>query len=256
MRFAATALERTRTTVDPSRVLVAVAPRGSRATGTVVAGVALAMAEGGHRVLVVGADPTDTTVTDVLDPGGPSPGLAEVVAGTATPAEAARPVRGNAHVAVMGAGAQCAGRQAGEPYRRAVAGALGELAADYDVVLVAAPGLLDTAVSGELVEAADATVLVLGRREPARDHLAVAQRLELSGATVLGYVFLPVAPPRIAVDSTPQSADGPAEHEVVDGGVEEIPVTPLGPVPAINGQQTPVSAMNGSRPTPFPRDRD
>ncbi|GAA4556715.1 hypothetical protein [Pseudonocardia xishanensis] len=290
MRFAATALEHTRAAVDSNQVIVAVAPRGSGATGAAVAGMALALAEGGRRVLVVAADPSDTTVSDQLGVAATGPGLAELVAGTAAPGDVVRPSPWNIDLAVVGPGTAAARLPAGEAYRRAAADVLGALAEGTDLVLVAAPGLLDAAVAGELVEAGHSVVLVLSRREPRRDHLAMAQRLALSRATVLGYVFLPVEPPR---GRTPDRTAGPEGSAVAPEGSAVAPeggaVAPDGAGPPLNGAAVPgrrgsevsgppadqgggphhedpdsvddapdgqivvMSATNGSRPTPFPR---
>ena len=277
MRFAAAALDHTRTSLDRGRIVVAVAPRGAEVTGAIVAGVAHALVEGGRRVLVIAADPADPTVTDLLGAGATGPGLAEIVAGSAVAPETVHPSPRTPGLSVVGPGAAHGpgAGVAGAAYRRAVAAAFTELTPGFDLVLVAAPGLLDTALAGELAGAGDATVLVLGRREPARDHLVVAQRLELSETIVLGYVFLPAVPARHGAPRVQEQTEQ-TEQVVATGGRSPTEVPRPAPeprVPVLSGadggagsaavpdgtptaEHVPGRDLNGSRPTPFRRDRD
>ncbi|WP_214401552.1 hypothetical protein [Pseudonocardia lacus] len=243
LRAVAAAIERSRAANGAGRVVVLVEPRRSRAA-EVVAGVATALADGGTRVLAVGADPAGADPFEQLlpDPDG-RPGLQEVLAGAAPLAHCVRTGPSGRTPSVVGPGRPQPHRQVGADYGRSVRRILAECAARYDVVLVAAPPLLTDADAMVLLEVADAIVLVVGRNEPERDHRSVLQRLELIPTMLLGYVF-------VVRDRVGQYVRSRAVTSVQNGGGRLDAASLPAPRPPAPARQSPAAAPKPAAPAP------
>ena len=188
-RIVVESLERLRHGPLPRRSLVFVSPAASAGTSAVVANVALAMAEGGIRLLVVDADPAGRLSRLLLPDGRSGDGFAQVVAGAVPAADGIRPSPSHPGISVLPAGAPARERTTGVAYAKAVGALLAEATDRYDVVLVDSDALLQTAAAAALVVACDAAVIVVDSRDLVRDHRAMADRLDLIGCEVLGYVY-------------------------------------------------------------------
>jgi Mrp family chromosome partitioning ATPase len=240
-RFVAGALERTRATRISRQSIVFISPQTGANTSVVVANVALALADGGLRVLAVDADPAGG-LTGLLRPDDAgADGFGQVLAGERRAADCIRPSRLNPAVSVLGAGAPTARRTTGAAYTKVVGPLLAELGDSYDIVLIDSPALLRMADSSALVVAADAAVVVVGARELVRDHRDMADRLDLIGTDLLGYVFC--AGPARASRRSLRSAR--AERAT---GVPAVPPRPS----SESGEPEPKPAVE---PIPEPADR-
>jgi Mrp family chromosome partitioning ATPase len=188
-RFVAGSIERARATRIPRRSLVFVSPLAGAGTSTVVVNTALAIAEGGTRVLVVDAA-EGGALTRLLLPDNPgTDGFEQVVTGQRTATDCVRQSPLSRTVSVLGAGLPGPDRVTGSAYSKAVARLLAEAKDDYDVVLVDSPALLQVAAAATLVSASDAAIIVLGPHELIRDHRDMADRLDLIECEILGYVY-------------------------------------------------------------------
>jgi Mrp family chromosome partitioning ATPase len=253
-RIVVESLERLRRGPLPRRSLVFISPAAGAGTSAVVANVALAMAEGGTRVLAVDADPAGR-LSGLLLPGGTGgDGFAQVVAGAVAAADVVRRSPAHPGISVLPAGAPTAERTTGVAYTKAVGALLAEATDDYDVVLVDSAGLLQTAAAAALVVACDAAVIVVDSRDLVRDHRAMADRLDLIECAVLGYVydsahprFEPVPAPPVdetaAYDDAPGTQPFPAVTEAPPAATAEVP-------PQRNGVPS-----ERWRPSPYPRPR-
>jgi cellulose biosynthesis protein BcsQ len=77
----------------------------------------------------------------------------------------------------------------GVAYSKAVERMLDYAKARFDVVLINSPALLRVADATKLVDASDATIIVLGRHEPIRDHFDMVDRLRQIESEVVGYIY-------------------------------------------------------------------
>ena len=183
-RFAAGSVERVRAVRGPRLSLVLVSPIAGSGKSTVVANLALAIAEGGTRVLVVDADAADGSLTARLLPDIPAgAGLEQVLAGEQPLANCTQPSPLNAAVAVLGPGLAPQRRVTGAARAKAASALLATAKSSFDVVLIDSPALLQVADATELVDASDAAVIVLSPHELIRDHLEMVNRLKLIGST-------------------------------------------------------------------------
>ena len=189
-RFAAGSVERVRAVRGPRLSLVLVSPIAGSGKSTVVANLALAIAEGGTRVLVVDADAADGSLTARLLPDIPAgAGLEQVLAGEQPLANCTQPSPLNAAVAVLGPGLAPQRRVTGAARAKAASALLATAKSSFDVVLIDSPALLQVADATELVDASDAAVIVLSPHELIRDHLEMVNRLKLIGSNVVGYIY-------------------------------------------------------------------
>jgi Mrp family chromosome partitioning ATPase len=260
-RFVAGALERIRATRIARQSVVFISPQSGANTSVVVANVALALGDGGLRVLAVDADPAGRLTGLLLPDDTGAEGFEQVLAGERRAADCIRPSRLNPSVSVLGAGAPTARRTTGAAYTRVVGPLLAELADTHDIVLINSPALLRMADSPALVMATDAAVVVVGAHELVRDHRDMADRLDLVGTDLLGYVYC-AAPVRASLRSGrtdradrptavpaagPQPSGGPAEPE---------PKPVLEPKP-VDRADVPFPRLPADpivrRPSPFPR---
>jgi Mrp family chromosome partitioning ATPase len=189
-RFAAGSVERIRNVRGPRLSLVFVSPLEGAGKSMVVANLALAIAEGGTRVLVVDADAAYGDLTARLLPGTPTAdGFEQVLAGQQAVADCVQPSPFNSAVAVLGSGPPAPSRVTGAARSKAAGMLLAEAKASFDIVLIDSPALLQVADATELVDAADAAITVLSPDELIRDHLEMVDRLKLIGSDVVGYIY-------------------------------------------------------------------
>ena len=186
-RFAAGSIERIRAERGPRLSLVFVSALTGDGKSTVVANLALAIAEGGTRVLVVNAD---GDLTAGLLPGNPgADGLEQILAGQRVLDDCVQPGPFNGAVAVLGPGPASPRPVTGAARSKAASFLLTEAKARYDIVLIDSPALLEVANATELVDASDAAIIVLSPNELIRDHLEMVERLNLIGSDVVGYIY-------------------------------------------------------------------
>ena len=189
-RFTAGSIEQVRALRGPRLSLIFVSPGTDGGKGIVVANLALALAEGGTRVLVIDADPAARGLAARLlrgtwPAGG---GLEEILAGRLVLADCVQASPFNAAVGILGCGP-------GPPLvtgaaRAAAADALlAEAKADFDLVLIDGPELLQTIGAAELVGACDAVITVVSPDEPVRDHAEMADRINLTGTEVIACIY-------------------------------------------------------------------
>jgi Mrp family chromosome partitioning ATPase len=189
-RFAAGSVERIRATVPDQTLSVAfVAPNAGAGKSTVVANIALALAEGGARVLVVDADAGELAARLLPHDASVTAGLEQVLSGQQSLAECVRPSQVNSAVAVLGPGSLARGRVMGVARSAAMATVLTEAKESYDVVLIDSPALLQVADATEMVAAANRVIVVVSVDEPVRDHRDMVSRLRLIGVDLLGYIY-------------------------------------------------------------------
>jgi Mrp family chromosome partitioning ATPase len=189
-RFAAGSVERVRAERGPRLALVFVSPFSGAGKTTVVANLALAIAEGSRKVLVVDADATDDDLTARLLPGTQAAdGFEQVLAGQCALADCVQASPFNGSVAVLGSGPATPAQVRGAARSKAAGTLLAEAKASFDVVLIDSPALLQVADATELVEASDAAITVLSPNELIRDHLDMLDRLKLTGSDLVGYIY-------------------------------------------------------------------
>jgi len=199
-RFAAGFLERIRAKRGQQLSLVFVSPLSGTGKSTVVANLALAIADGGTRVLAVDADAGDGNLTARLLPGIPAGGgFEEVLAGERQLADCMQASPLNHAVSVLRAGPPPLHRVAGAARSKAVSALLATAKSSFDVVLIDSSALLQVAGATELVDSSDAAVIVLSPSELIRDHLEMVDRLRLIGVNIVGYIYNGApTPPRLA----------------------------------------------------------
>jgi len=185
-RFAAGSVERVRATRGPRLSLVFVSPLAGSGKSTTVANMALAVAEGGTRVLAVDAD-GDLTA-QLLPDTRVSGGFEQVLAGQRPLGDCIQMSPVKDEVAVLGS-APAPWRVTGAARLQAVHDLLAEAKSSYDLVLIDSPALLQVASATEVVEAADAAIIVPSPHELIQDHLEMVDRLSLLGSDVIGYIY-------------------------------------------------------------------
>ena len=189
-RFAAGSVERIRAERGPRLSLVFVSPLEYAGKSMVLANLALAIAEGGTRVLAVDADASDGDLTALLLPGTPTDGgLEEALAGQQPLSDCIQPSPLNGAVAVLGSAPAPQRRVTGAARSKAVSALLTMAKQSFDVVLIDSPALLQVADATELVNASDAAIIVLSPNDLIRDHLEMVDRLKLIGSDVVGYIY-------------------------------------------------------------------
>jgi Mrp family chromosome partitioning ATPase/capsular polysaccharide biosynthesis protein len=189
-RFTAGSLERIRAERGPQLSLVFVSPLADAGKSMVVANLALAIANGGTRVLAVDADTGDGDLTARLLPGtSVGGGLEQVLAGQQQLLGCIQPSPLNDAVSVLASGPPLQRRVTGAARSKAASALLATAKSSFDIVLVDSPGLLQVADATELVDASDAAIIVLSPNEQIRDHLEMVDRLKLIGTDVAGYIY-------------------------------------------------------------------
>lgn len=242
-RFAAGSVECIRADRGPRLSLVFVSPLTYVGKSMVIANLALAIAEGGTRVLVVDADAGNEDLTArLLLSGTPTDGGFEQVLAKQKPlADCIQRSPLNDAVAVLGSAPAPLRRVTGAARSEAASALLATAEKSFDVVLIDSPPLLQAADATELVSAADTAIIVLSSSDLVRDHLEIVDRLKLIGANVVGYIYnraynrAPI-PPQLARyhrnGSSARPVDVPAEA-----------------IPALSGGQ-PLDGENGSLSRP------
>ena len=189
-RFTAGSLERIRAERGPRLSLVFVSPLADAGKSMVVANLALAIADGGTRVLAVDADTGDGDLTARLLPGIPvGGGLEQVLAGQQQLLGRIQASPLNDAVSVLASGPPLQRRVTGAARSKAASALLATAKSSFDVVLIDSPALLQVADAAELVDASDAAIIVLGPNGLIRDHLEMVDRLKLIGTDVAGYIY-------------------------------------------------------------------
>ena len=188
-RFAATSVEQIRAARGPlSLAFVSPLPGGGKST--FVANIALALAEGGTRVLVVDTDAAEHGLTTLLLPGAPAAdGFEQVLGRKRALADCVHLSPFNRAVVVLGSGSAAPKRVTGAARAHAANALLAKAKANCDLVLIDSPALLQVADAIEVVQAADAAIIVLSPNELIQDHLETVDRLNLIGADVVGYIY-------------------------------------------------------------------
>ena len=241
-RFAAGSVERIRAERGPRISLVFVSPLACAGKSMVIANLALAIAEGGTRVLAVDADAGYGDLTARLLPGTPTEGgLEQVLAGQQPLTNCIQPSPLNGAVAVLGSTRAPQQRVTGAARSKAASALLTMAKQSFDVVLIDSPALLQVADATELVSASDAAIIVLSSNDLVRDHLEMVDRLKLIGADVVGYIYnrAPM-PPQLAHyqrngGSSARPMDVPAtalptfsDGQPLDGETSPLPRPPRG----------------------------
>jgi Mrp family chromosome partitioning ATPase len=237
-RFTAGSLERIRAERGPQLSLVFVSALAGVSKSMVVANLALAIAEGGTRVLAVDADAGDGGVTARLLLGTvPADGLEQVLAGQQLLKDCIQfsPLHGA--VAVLGPGPALPRPVTGAARSKAASALLATAKSSFDIVLIDSPALLQVADATELVDASDAAIIVLSPDELIRDHVEMVERLKLIGTDVVGYIYSQAPmPPQLARyqrnGSSVRLTDSGAELQALSGGT------------ALNG--TPLNGESGA----------
>ncbi|MFI7060931.1 Wzz/FepE/Etk N-terminal domain-containing protein [Kribbella sp. NPDC050124] len=189
-RFTAGSVERLCAAHGGELALVFVSATNGAERSSVVANVALALAESGRPVLAVDADTTTRTLSGLLLPGSPeADGFEQVVSGSRLVSDCIEPSPLNADVTVLRAGPSRVRRTTGAAYAEAVERLITEAKKSFDLVLIDSPAVLKVANAVELTQCSDATVVVLGAGDPVEDHVAMVERLEQVEPNLVGYVF-------------------------------------------------------------------
>ncbi len=199
-RFAAGSLERIRAERGPRLSLVFLSPLADIGKSMVVANLALAIADGGTRVLAVDADAGGGELTARLLPSTTADGgLEQVLAGQQPLANCIQQSPLNSAVAVLGSGPAPQRPVTGAARSKAASALLATAKSSFDVVLIDSPALLQVADATELVDASDAAIIVLSPYELIRDHLEMVDRLKLIGTDIVGYIYNQAPmPPQLA----------------------------------------------------------
>ena len=235
-RFAAGSINRVCAERGSRLSLVFVSPLAGAGKSTVVANLALAIAEGGTRVLAVDADAGAGDLTARLLPGTPADGgLEEVLAGQKPLPHCIQPSPLSNAVAVLGSGPPLPRRVTGAARSKAVSALLATAKSSFDVVLIDSPAFLQVADATELVDASDAAIIVLSPNELIRDHIEMVDRLKLMRSDVVGYIYnrAPMPAPLARYQRNSSSAR-PADPSTV-----ELPAISIGQ--PLDGRNGPIS---------------
>ena len=193
-RFAAGSVERIRAERGPGLSLIFVSPLAGAGKSLIVANLAVAIAEGGTRVLVVDAD---GDLTARFLPGPAADGFEQVLAGQRVLEECVQPAPFSNAVTILGSGPATPRRVTGAARSKAASFFLAEAKARYDIVLIDSPALLRVADATGLVAASDGVITVLSPSQLIPDHREMLDRLTLIGSDIVGYIYnrAPRAPP-------------------------------------------------------------
>lgn len=189
-RFAAVSVERVCTARGTPLSLAVVSPVAGAGKSAIVANLALALAEGGARVLVVDADPADDGLTARLLPGIQiNDGFEQILSGRRAPEGCLKLSSLHDAIAVLGSGPAAPRLVTGAARLRAARALLAQARASFDLVIVDCPALLQVADATELVTAVDAAIIVVTPDDSIPDHLEMADWLTQGGSDVIGYVY-------------------------------------------------------------------
>jgi Mrp family chromosome partitioning ATPase len=189
-RFAAVSVERIRAARGAPLSLAVVSPATGAGKTIFVANLALALAEGGTRLLVVDADAADDGLTARLLPGiQRSEGFEQILSGRRPSPESLEPSPFNDAITVLGSGPAAPRLVMGAGRLRAMRALLAQARASFDLVIVDCPALLQVADATELVNAVDAAIIVVNPDDSIPDHLEMADWLTQGRSDVIGYVY-------------------------------------------------------------------
>jgi Mrp family chromosome partitioning ATPase len=189
-RFTAGSIERIRAARDQALAVVFVSANTGADRSTVVANIALAVAESGTPVLAVDADPAAAGLTGLLLPGSPpGHGFEQVIAGRRPVSDCIEPSPLNADVTVLRSGVARVRRTSDSAYSEAVDKLITEAKASFEVVLIDSPSPLTAAKAIDLIQDSDASVVVLTAGEPVQDHVRMVERLDQVESGLVGYVY-------------------------------------------------------------------
>jgi Mrp family chromosome partitioning ATPase len=189
-RFAAGSVERICAAQGTQVSLAFCSPLAGPGKSTVVANLALAMAEGGTRLLVVDADAADGGVTARLLPGVPiTAGFEQALGDQRALADCVQASPFSEAIAVLGSGPAARQLVTGPARSRPVRALLADARASFDVVLIDSPGALEMADAADLASAADAAIIVVNLHDRIADHVETARRLKANGSDVIGYLY-------------------------------------------------------------------
>ncbi len=192
-RFAAGFVERTRAQRGNQLVIAFVSAGTGAASSSVLANVALAAAEAGTSVLAVDAAGTDGDLTALLLVGSPSTdGFGEVLSGQRSAWECVQVSTVNQGLAVLGSSSTEPVRPIGARHSKALKELLSQVKASYDLVLINSPALLRVAAATEIVDCADATIVVVGSNDIVQDHVTMLERLNSVESPIIGYIYQPL----------------------------------------------------------------
>jgi Mrp family chromosome partitioning ATPase/capsular polysaccharide biosynthesis protein len=189
-RFTAGSVERIRTARGHRMAVAFVSTDTDGQRSSVVANVALAIAESGTRALAVDADSTDGGLTALLLPGNPpADGFEQVLAGQRSVSDCVQPSPLDHGLNVLGAGPAPPDPATGAAYGKAVEKAIAEAKESFDLVLIDSPALLRVARAAEIVDESDVVIVVHGPDESLKDHIAMVELLDLGESDVVGYIY-------------------------------------------------------------------
>jgi tyrosine-protein kinase Etk/Wzc len=196
-RFAATALDlqlaragdkRGRNNDSVQTFLVASAGPGDGKT-LLTANLASAAARKGRTVLAIDADFGNQRLTEILRPDGPDgPGITEVVETNLDLAEATIPLGPSGTLDLLSRGL----RQATAPdffSLPATKAFIENVGTHYDIVLIDGPPMLHVAYASALARYVDRVVVVVRHDSAVKQVEDLAQRLDLIGTPLAGYVY-------------------------------------------------------------------
>jgi Mrp family chromosome partitioning ATPase/capsular polysaccharide biosynthesis protein len=252
-RFTAGSVERIRAARGSGLSLAFVSTAAAGEMSSIVANLAVAMAESGTRVLAVDAGAGDGHLTAFLLPDGrASDGFEQVLSGRKAAADCIQPSPQHKRVFVLGSGPEAPDKPTGAAYSKAVEKLLADAKASFDVILIDGPAMLRVADAMELVDASDAVIVVIGADEPIGDHLEMVNRLDLIETEVVGYVYRP-APMRhrFRGGSSTRSARKTGSTAFTD----PMPVKGSGRRPPFPGFEGAQPLESDSHPSPVPRAR-
>jgi Mrp family chromosome partitioning ATPase len=189
-RFAAGSVERICAAHGPPPSVAFVSPLAGPGKSTVVAGLALVMAEGGMRLLVVDAGAADGGVTARLLPGASmNAGFELALSGQWALADCLQPSPFSEAIDVLGSDPAARRLVTGAARSRALRALLADARASFDAVLIDSPGVLQVADAADLASAADAAIVVVNLHDRVASHLETARLLRASGSDVIGYLY-------------------------------------------------------------------
>ena len=189
-RFAAVSVERVRAARGMPLSLAIVSPFAGAGKSTVVANLALALAEGGARLLAVDADASDDGLTARLLPGiEPTEGFEQILSEGQLSAECLKPSPLNDAIAVIGSSPAAPRLVTGATRLRAARRLFAQSMGSFDIVLVDCRALLQVADATEVANAVDAAIIVVNPDDRIPDHLETADWLRQSGSDIIGYLY-------------------------------------------------------------------
>ena len=169
------------------RVILVSSPTPGQGSSTVSLNLSIAAARAGRRVMLIDADSSPNGISRFLSSGN-TPGLSEVAAGEATLSEATRmwALDDGTRFPMLPSGADMS--NVDDLSGLLVADALDTVSEHADLILIDVPPVVWSDATPELGRHADGTILVLSDSAHPSQVADAIEKLESSGAPVLGYV--------------------------------------------------------------------